>query len=480
MTVMERNEAAVSIGIDAGVVADHQVAVRGLGVREDFTVSPTLAGLAKLTKRLAAHAGALVVVEPTAGTWLPLTAAVREAGCRIGFVQNRDSARLRSAITSRNKTDVIDADMLAQCEAVLGVEEAPIPLVGQVGLRRALRRRHLMVVDAHRAECRLWSLAAWAMPDVWRAAGGHAIAQPLLGRWSDLRALGRARIESISEVVAAHSRDRDPRRRAERIRDAARGWHEFWIGRLDLDDLAWEIAKICGDIDIAEARQAEATKHALDRWRHHWGGDVLLSILGVGPICAATTRAWWGDGSHLRSAKAAGAFVGLNPSNWESGLSASPSRSITKEGPAEMRLAYYQAANVARRRDPQLAAHYRRLMCERGHTHIQANCAVARKLAARTWACPPQRGALRAPRPRRQPRRRRHRRRRGRRARSSRRQATTQPGHQPPTRTTRPQLNHTASSPQTTHQPSQRSHQSRIPALPAAPTQRDQTSLDDC
>ena len=51
-----------------------------------------------------------------------------------------------------------------------------------------------------------------------------------------------------------------------------------------------------------------------------------------------------------------------------------------------MRLAYYQAANVARRRDPQLAAHYRRLMCERGHTHIQANCAIARKLAARTWA----------------------------------------------------------------------------------------------
>lgn len=50
-----------------------------------------------------------------------------------------------------------------------------------------------------------------------------------------------------------------------------------------------------------------------------------------------------------------------------------------------MRLAYYQAANVARRQDPQLAAHYRKLMCERGHTHIQANCAVARKLAARTW-----------------------------------------------------------------------------------------------
>lgn len=386
MTVLERNEEAVSIGIDAAVVADHQIAIRGPGVREDFKVSPTLAGLAKLTERLAPYAGSLVVVEPTAGTWLPLMMAVTEAGCRIGFVQNRDSARLRQAITGRNKTDVIDADMLANCESVLGVTDAPIPAAGQVGLRRALRRRHHMVVDAHRAECRLWALAIWAMPDVWRAAGGHGVAQPLLGRWPDIRALGRARLSSVSEIVAAHCRDKDPQRRAERIRHAARGWHEFWIGRHDLDDLAWEIAEICDDIDIADQRQQEATEHALQRWRRHWPHDVLLSVLGVGPICASTTRAWWGEGRHLRSAKAAGAFVGLNPSNWESGLSAAPSRSITKEGPAEMRLAYYQAANVARRRDPQLAAHYHRLMTERGHTHIQANCAVARKLAARTWA----------------------------------------------------------------------------------------------
>ena len=78
--------------------------------------------------------------------------------------------------------------------------------------------------------------------------------------------------------------------------------------------------------------------------------------------------------------------MGLNPSNWESGLNEAPSRPITKEGPPALRLAYYQAANVARRRDPALAAHYRKLRVERRHTHMQANCAVARKLAARTWA----------------------------------------------------------------------------------------------
>lgn len=49
------------------------------------------------------------------------------------------------------------------------------------------------------------------------------------------------------------------------------------------------------------------------------------------------------------------------------------------------RLAFYQAANGARRVDPQLAAYYRHLMVDRGHCHTQANVAVARKLIERTW-----------------------------------------------------------------------------------------------
>jgi hypothetical protein len=67
MTVIKTTEPVVSIGIDAAVVADHQVAIRGPGVDDDFRVPPTLAGMAKLTERLRPHGGALVVVEPTAG-----------------------------------------------------------------------------------------------------------------------------------------------------------------------------------------------------------------------------------------------------------------------------------------------------------------------------------------------------------------------------------------------------------------------------
>lgn len=106
----------------------------------------------------------------------------------------------------------------------------------------------------------------------------------------------------------------------------------------------------------------------------------------MGPVCSAATRGWWGDATQFATAKAAVAHAGLNPSRWPSGLTESPSRRITKQGPAELRLDLYQAANVARRPDPQLAEHYRRLMVDRGHNHISANTAIARKLARRAWA----------------------------------------------------------------------------------------------
>ena len=117
-------------------------------------------------------------------------------------------------------------------------------------------------------------------------------------------------------------------------------------------------------------------------------GRLPLAALGarMGPRVAPTVRAFMGDATQLAEAGEAQADVGVNPSNWSSGLTSQPSRAITKEGPAALRLAFYQAANVARTLDPQLAAFYRKLMVERGHCHAQANCAVARKLVARTWA----------------------------------------------------------------------------------------------
>lgn len=63
---MVLDPSSVTIGIDAAVVANHRVAVRGSdgseAWRDDFGVSPTLAGLEQLTERLGEYAGATEVL----------------------------------------------------------------------------------------------------------------------------------------------------------------------------------------------------------------------------------------------------------------------------------------------------------------------------------------------------------------------------------------------------------------------------------
>jgi hypothetical protein len=103
------------------------------------------------------------------------------------------------------------------------------------------------------------------------------------------------------------------------------------------------------------------------------------------PVIAPTVRAFLGDGAGFDSARAAASYVGIVPSNWSSGTVDQASRAITKDGPAALRLAFYQAANAARSSDPQLACFYHRLMTEHGHCQTQANVAVARKVVERTW-----------------------------------------------------------------------------------------------
>ena len=63
-----------------------------------------------------------------------------------------------------------------------------------------------------------------------------------------------------------------------------------------------------------------------------------------------------------------------------------------QSGPPGLRLAYYQAGNLARRHDPGLAGHYRALVVERRHIHISLTVrspanrpAAARALWPKVW-----------------------------------------------------------------------------------------------
>lgn len=384
-----------AIGIDAAIVADHQVTVRHLGDGgvaesvERFGVASSMAGLDQLTARLSGFAGSTVVCEPTSMTWLGLAVAAERAGCSLALVGTRDSARLRGALSAKHKSDVIDADMLSRAGELFELEPFRMPDPAQLALRRVVQRRHRLVIDVNRVYRRLVALASWVMPDVWRVcASSRAASLALLRRWPHPEMLARAHTATIAEVIASTTRGvADVERRATRIRTAARAWVGFWDGRLDLDAVAVEFGELIDGYDHGRDGIARAEHEMVQRWETAWGDDpVLKSVPGMGQVVAPTVRAFFGDGTSFPDAKAAQSYVGLAPSNWSSGTTSQPSRAITKEGPPELRLAFYLAANAARTVDPQLADFYRRLMVERGHCHTKATCALARKLIARTWA----------------------------------------------------------------------------------------------
>lgn len=392
---MPITESRVTVGIDAAVTANHHVIVRqpvvgGPGtVIDDFSVPPTLNGLADLADRLAKHHATVAMAEPTSMSWLGLSAALLPAGIELTLVGSRHVARLRGAVTGKNKSDVIDAELLSRAGEVFDLSVTSIPCPATLALQRACRRRHKALIEANRAWRRIVSLARWAFPDTWNAMkGSRSTNLAVLTRWPHLAALSRARVSSIADVISSATKGvADVTTRAERVHATAKAWVTFWDGTLDLDALAWELADLLDQHAQLQARVTDAGNQTALHWARLYGDDdLLLSIPGIGPTVGPTIRAFMGDGTRFASAKHAASFVGIAPSNWSSGTVTQPSRAITKEGPAALRLAFYQAANAGRRVDGELAEVYHRMMTQRGHSHAQATIAIARRLVGRTWA----------------------------------------------------------------------------------------------
>jgi hypothetical protein len=99
-------------------------------------------------------------------TWLALALAVERAGGQMGVIGARQSSRLRGAIMGKNKSDVIDSEVLTHAGEIFDPPPLVLASPGQLALRRSVIRRAGAVIDGNRYWRRLFSLARWAFPDV--------------------------------------------------------------------------------------------------------------------------------------------------------------------------------------------------------------------------------------------------------------------------------------------------------------------------
>ena len=139
------------------------------------------------------------------------------------------------------------------------------------------------------------------------------------------------------------------------------------------------IRSVLGHLSAERRRLIELIEEHIDRYPDLKADrERLKSIPGVGPVMARYMMALLRSHA-FGSASQAAAYLGLVPIHRESGSSVRARSRISKTGKASLRAKLYMAAVVAIQHNPDIQAHYQRLL-RKGKTKMAALVAAMRKL----------------------------------------------------------------------------------------------------
>lgn len=297
---------------------------------------------ADLDRLLARHKGVLVVIEACANAgW------VHDRACAAGHpvkVANTAAEAWKFKHLKR-KTDRDDALRLAELEAIgqLPTVVMPDPVTRQrrmlIAFRQELVGRRVAGQNRIRA---LFAAAGLSTPR------GH-----------------RAWTEAGLLAIGTHAKGL-----------AECGPEELWRGMLGLA-LA-EYGTLVAQIAEVERRLDESAKSD--------PATLLLeTIPGLGRRTAEAVATHLGDARRFASAKQVGAFAGLVPSQYQSGVTDRRGR-ITRRGPAILRKLLVECAWCMLRYNPWAREVYKRLTAGGQARKKPAVVALARKILVRCWA----------------------------------------------------------------------------------------------
>lgn len=129
---------------------------------------------------------------------------------------------------------------------------------------------------------------------------------------------------------------------------------------------------------MAITEEIKAIEHALRNYAKPTQA-LLRSIPGIGQVTAAALVAYIGDVSRFSSPEKLTAYVGLDCRVHQSGTSIHGKGYISKRGNKYLRCLLFNAAFIAKRRDPILKTYFEKKRAEGKH-YFSALCATERKL----------------------------------------------------------------------------------------------------
>lgn len=296
----------------------------------------------ELTKLLTRHPNALVVIEACANAGWVHDHAVA-AGHTIKVANTAAEAWKFQHL--KRKTDHDDAKRLAELEAIGQLPTVVVPDPATRQRRMLIATRQVLVGQRVRCQNRIRALFA-----------GQGLPTPSGARaWT---VIGLAGIEEQTKPLADCQPD------------------EMWKGLLKLAVAHYRFL----------VEQVEQTEKQLDAIAATDEPTQLLeSIPGVGPRTAEAVAAHLGDPKRFATGKQVGAYAGLVPKQYQSGVTDRKGR-ITRRGPGVLRKLLVECAWCLLRYNPWARAQYARLTGGGASRKKPAIVALARKLLVRCWA----------------------------------------------------------------------------------------------
>lgn len=391
-----------SVGIDLSRTGSHQVRCLDEQARpcDGFSFDSTLEGLEKFEERVFSNGGApTIVFEPTGLAWIPMAAYLRarHPECLLVKARLQKVAALRRYLRSRAKSDRVDGMTLAKMPFIDSeqLDEAYLPPAEYHALQRLTRQRERLMKSITIRKNRIGSIINGYLPGLRKAFANE---------WSDrARLFYRQRLNPFTVVrdgkralgtFLVSAKAKGAMTESHRVYQTCQKLVELYdksraagmINEDFFDDLQDEIS--C-ELRLMETEEAEVDRVSVrieELYLHLHPSDHLRTIPGIGVRTAQVFLAVIGDPNRFRNQSAFANWTGVVPGARQSADSEGKGLRMTKAGPAMMKRALYQAGDIARRYDPQLADLYYREMVHHGKTHLQAMGAVMSHLAARILA----------------------------------------------------------------------------------------------
>jgi len=388
-----------TIGIDLGVAGEHKALIadeQGQALSGVISITSEASRLEHLLEVACQGSPAeelQAVMEPTGMAWYPMAVYLSRQGVKNFLVNGQQVADLRKYYKKHAKSDRIDVRVLVKLPVVNPEQLHALELPGAkvLACQRGCKQLDRLVKEHTAIKNRLIAMDRFAWPGLEKQVYSDLFCPAALWfrrHYYSPYQVCRAGVEKIHhEWQKSQLKAEDDGSWIAALVKLAQAVMTLYGPEGEALDYAFLQAEASSEedfLEMVEQMQHEVKyKVVFPLYRQLHPSRNLESLEGVGEVGAAVYVSFISNPRRFSSLRKLRGWSGMVPNSRQSANSQSNGLKITQAGPRLIKKFAFLDAEVARLRDPQIAAIYYDQMMNKGKHHNQAICTCAAHLLDR-------------------------------------------------------------------------------------------------